>query len=163
MNPTLINTWLVPLATLLAISSSAVGIWFALRDWRLKLQAETRLKASAEVEAQVQLLKLFTEIMTIAHARSGYHVSEKAIELLLSKDFVSRIPAGQIPIKDFLESGAILTLPVGAAAQDAAIAAIYVLGERHEVLRSVAIQALRSLCAFKREIAEPYLKLLEKK
>jgi hypothetical protein len=160
----IIKDWLIPVSTFAGIVATAVGIWLSLRDWRLKVQAETRLKDSAEVEAQVTLLKLFTEIMTIAHARGGYYVSEKAIELLLSQGVAQRLPAGtNVRVKDFLEEGAILTIPVGAAAQDAAIAAIFVLGKRHEVLRDVAIQALRSLCSFKKEVAEPYLKMLESK
>src|SRR5438046_312557 len=164
MTPEIIKDWLIPASTLVGIVATAISIWLSLRDWRLKVQAETRLKDSAEVEAQVTLLKLFTEIMTIAHARGGYHVSEKAIELLLSKDGVGHLPVGtNMKLKDFLEDGAILTLPVGVAAQDAAIAAIFVLGKRHEVLHDVAIQALRSLCSFKREVAEPYLKMLESK
>jgi len=53
---------------------------------------------------------------------------------------------------------AIIILPVGVAAQDAAICAIWVLGKKHEVLKPVAIQALS---IFKPKVASPYLEDLK--
>ena len=57
----------------------------------------------------------------------------------------------------------IITHPVGMAAQDAAIAAIWALGVKHEILRPVAIQALTSLSGFKAKITNPYLADLKSK
>ncbi len=51
----------------------------------------------------------------------------------------------------------IIVHPVGVAAQDAAIAAIWKLGIKHEILRQVAIQALTSLGGFKAKVVQPYL------
>jgi len=62
---------------------------------------------------------------------------------MLSADMYHKLNSGK-PIEDILRS-AVVTLPVGLAAQDAAISAIAELGERHPSLRQVAIQALESL------------------
>lgn len=96
--------------------------------------------------------------MNVAHARGGNVLSEKTVELLFSSNILSK--------KDFrnptelgnkISNCAIFTLPVGAAAQDAAIAAIATLATRHEVLRDAAIQGLESIRTFKPEMVEQHL------
>ena len=52
---------------------------------------------------------------------------------------------------------ATFALPVAVEAQDAAIAAIATLGNRHEILRPAALQALESLMPVKKEVAEKHL------
>ena len=53
---------------------------------------------------------------------------------------------------------ATFALPVAVEAQDAAIAAIATLGNRHEILRPAALQALESLMlGKKKEVAEKHL------
>jgi hypothetical protein len=126
----------------------------------VKIKAETCLTQSAELEADIKLLKLFTEIMTIAHARGGTQVSEKAIEKLLSPETIKTLGLSVSDIRGTIEN-AVINLPVGVAAQDAAICAIWVLGNRHEVLKPVAIQALKSLAGFKAKVASPYLEDLK--
>ena len=51
---------------------------------------------------------------------------------------------------------------IGVASQDAAIAGIWQLGRKHKILRPVAIQGLKTLCQFKKDVAEPYLNDLVK-
>lgn len=79
---------LVPISTFVSLITASSGGWLALREYRLKVEAEIRLKESAEVEADIKLIKLFTEIMNIAHARGEGYVSEKAIEILLSTEIL---------------------------------------------------------------------------
>lgn len=98
-----IKEWLIPISTVFTLISVAVGVWLSLREYRLKLQAETRLKYSSQVELDIQLLKLFTEIMNLAHARGGTHVSEKAVELLLKPEVVRELSAQGKSLTDFLE------------------------------------------------------------
>jgi hypothetical protein len=148
MNLTEIKDWLVPISTSFGIITVAVGVWMSLREYRLKLKAEARLEKSAEVEANIRLLTLFSEFMKTANGRSGYATSEKAIEWFLSNQQpqeVSKSQGGLNNLNQQLEDLAILTLPVGSAAQDSTVAAIAVLAERHEILRDVAAQALDSL------------------
>ena len=99
--------------------------------------------------------------MNIAHARSETYVSEKAIEMILTPEVLKKFSDNEKSLQVFLDH-AVIVLPVGVAAQDAAIAAIGVLGQRHEILRPVAIQALESLMSFKGEIARQYLDDLKK-
>jgi hypothetical protein len=162
MDISIIKEWLVPVSTFVTLITASIGGWLALREYRLKVKAEIRLTQSAELEADIKLLKLFTEIMNIAHARGGTQVSEKAIEKLLSPDVIQALGLSSSNIKDAIES-AVITLPVGVAAQDAAISAIWVLGNRHEVLKPVAIQALKSLIEFKEKVATPYFEDLKGK
>lgn len=135
--------WLVPLSTAIALLATAVGVWLSLRDYRLKVKAQT-------ADIDVQLVKLFTETMEVAHGRGGYLMSEEAIKILVDT------ADSDDEVRQKIDS-ALVTLPVGIAGQDAAIAAVWMLGRRHEQLLPVAMQALISLQSFKPKIATPYL------
>jgi len=145
-----IKEWLVPASTCITLITASIGGWLSLREYRLKVKADIRLTQSTELEADIKLLKLFTEIMNIAHARGGVQVSEKAIEKILSPEVIKELGITKIDIKAAIDN-AVISLPVGIAAQDAAICAIWVLGKRHNVLKPVAIQALMTLSGFKTE------------
>lgn len=155
--PTLdiINNWLVPVSTSITLLITAIGVWLSLREYRLKIKAEIRLTESAELESDIKLLKLITEIIDIAHGRGGTYVSEKAIEKILSPEIFTTL-GESINLKALLEN-LVITLPVGFAAQDAAISAVWTLGKKHPVLTPVAIQALESISLFKSEVAAGYL------
>lgn len=155
-----INNWLVPISTSITLIVTSIGGWLSLREYRLKVKAETRLAESAERETDIKLLKLFTEVMVIAHARGGYKVSEKAIEKILSPDVLQQIGIPKSNIETLLEKS-VIHIPVGFAAQDAAISAIWVLGKKHPLLTPVAIQALESLSTFKSAVAKGYLEDLK--
>ncbi len=156
-----IRDWLVPASTFITLITASIGGWLSLRDYRLRVKAETRVAQSAELEADIKLLTLFTEIMSIAHARGASQVSEKAVEKILTPDLIKELGFDGRSLKDVL-ANAVINLPIGAAAQDAAICAIWVLGQRHEVLKPVAIQALTSLTVFKGQVASPYLEDLRR-
>lgn len=144
-------------AALVAIIGSTAWIW----EYRLKVRAERRLAESAEIESQVKLLSLFTEIMNIAHARGGYEVSEMALEKVLTPETLKTYQPGTAMLGNLL-SDTLIHIPVGMAAQDAAIAAIWKLGKEHEILKEASIQALKSLCTFKADVAGPYLEDIQK-
>lgn len=146
MSPNDVREWLVPVASSISIVSVAVGVWRSLREYRLKLQAEARSERAAAVEADIRLLTLFSELMKTANGRSGYFLSEKTIEWFLNKTTPGEMDDLR-KLRDRIEDIAVMTQPVGSAAQDSAIAAIAVLAERHEILRGVAAQALESLSA----------------
>ncbi|MFC2158963.1 hypothetical protein ACFLT9_14120 [Acidobacteriota bacterium] len=151
---------LVPVSGFVGIITASIAGWLSLKEYRIKVHAETRLARSAELESDIKLLKLFTEIMDIAHSRRRSHVSEKAIEKILSPELIKELNIDHANINTFLQN-AVITVPVGSAAQDSAISAIYVLGLRHKILLPVAIQALESLCKFKKEVAQVYLEDLK--
>jgi len=136
--------WLLSGSAVAAILSTSFAVFRFLADYRVKVRAEGRLVKSAEIENEVKLLKLFTEIMDIAHARGRAELSEKAVELLLSE----KARAGEHEIGRVLNN-AVVVMPVGLAAQDAAIAAIAVLGTKSEILRPSAVQAVQALSTFK--------------
>ncbi|MBM4276827.1 MAG: hypothetical protein FJ130_02960 [Deltaproteobacteria bacterium] len=84
------------------------------------------------------------------------------LEKMLSPEVIKDLGLSGTNIRGAIDN-AVINLPVGIAAQDAAICAIWVLGNRHEVLKPVAIQALTSLLSFKPEVAGPYLEDLKLK
>ena len=157
-----IRAWLVAVSGMLSMSVVAVGIWISLKDYRLKLRAEARLANSTQVELDIKLLTLFPQIMNTAHARGENIYSEKSVELLFQRVMASIDAEGGTAdiepkrIRDALSGAAILAAPVGAAAQDAAIAAIWALGKRHDLLRPVSQRALQSIMEFRPEVARPY-------
>lgn len=147
---------LVPFALAFALISSSAGIWLSLQQYSLKLKSQ-------KVETDIKLMTLFTEIMSIAHARGGYTVSEKIIEKLFDEKILTEEELKDSTIlSKRLAGAATLTTPVGIAEQDAAIAAIAKLAQRHDVLKDVAIEGLSSIKNFKKELAEKYLKILKK-
>jgi hypothetical protein len=150
-----LKDWLVPVSSALGIVSLAITSALALREYKLKARAEARLADSARVESDIKLLTLFVDIMDIAHARGqSVVVSEKMFEAL-----APRLQAAGITDP---KSAAYITLPVGFAAQDAAIAAIAVLGKKHSILFPVALRALESLNTFKANIVGPLLEDLRR-
>lgn len=148
---------LLPWAGAFSLISVAIGCLVTLEQLRLKFQSQ-------KVEADIKLMSHFMEIMKTAHARSGYEVSEKIVENLISQGLLNDIQQMDIPqikqMQDKIEAAAILTLPAGVAQQDAAIASIAILGLRHDVLRPVAIEALEVLKLFKGNVANKYLSVL---
>ena len=151
---------LIPISTFVTLITASIGGWLALKEYRLKVKAETRLAETTELESDIKLLKAFTEIMEIAHARGGYEVSEKVIEKLLTPEIIEQLNVKEANLRDLI-SHAIISLPVGIAAQDAAISAIWVLGKKHSVLTPIAIQALESLSSFKGGVTKEYLENLK--
>jgi len=136
------------LGIILPLIVAVVGIWKTLAVVRVKIEAETRLKQTAEIESQIKLLDLFTKLMDVAHARSGYHFSETIANHLINTDE-----------KDY--SKAVVSFPVGIASQDAAIAAITQLAEQHEILREPTLQGLASMKSFKPELATKCIKRIK--
>jgi len=132
------------LVLLTSLIVAVIGVWKTLAVVRIKIEAETRLKVTAEIESQIKLLELFARLMDVAHARSGYHFSE-----IIAKHLVD---TGN---SDY--SSAIASFPVGIASQDAAISAIANLAIKHEILREPAIQGLESIKTFKPEMASKHL------
>jgi len=141
-----IKDWLVPVSSFFALITISVGAWLSLKEYRLKLKTEARLSNSAQVEADIRLLTLFTEIMNIAHARGGSIVSEKTIEELFDKGILTQDDFGNLKeLNKKIETVSVLNLPVGLSAQEAAIAAIATLVKRHDVLKEPGIEGLKSL------------------
>ena len=155
MNPADLKDWLLPISSAFGIVTVAVGARVALREFALKAKAEVRLAESARVEADIKLVKAFNDLMDVAHARGpSVLVSDKLFEAL-AKQFPALTP---VQAKEL----AIVTMPVGMASQDAAIAGVAALGLRHELLKPMAVQALRSLNAFKPQVAGPLIQQLER-
>lgn len=126
------QVWITVISASISMLAIASGIWLSLREYRIKLRAEQRQQKSADIEAEIRLQTLFTELMAVANGRSGYEISETAAKFTLD-----HLPEGKMSpeqINDALESVCILTLPVGSASQDAAVAAISSLTLKYDVL-----------------------------
>lgn len=154
----IIREWILTISRAIGILTTTIAVWKSLAEYRLKLKAENRVAESERIEADIKLIMHFTEIMDIANARSGYQVSETIIEKLFEQDIITREDSQDLKkLNEKIANAAILTLPVGSAAQDAAIASIAQLAIRHNILKEPAIQALESIEEFKSDIAKKYL------
>jgi hypothetical protein len=150
--------WLLAVSGSATLLSVAISSWLALRQYRFKLREEERLSVSARTERDIKLVKAFSELMDIAHGRSGHVLSEKTVEFLLAHNFV---PDGEMSdpsaIARRLQNASVFALPVGLASQDAAIAALATLGKRHDVLRDLARQGLERLKIVRPDVVARYL------
>jgi ribosomal protein S7 len=154
-----LKEWVLTISASVSMIAVAVGIWMSLREYRIKLQAERRQQQSAEIEAEIRLQTLFSELMKTANGRSGYQVSEKAVEFCLQHIKTTTGDTDIATLNRAIENLAVLTLPVGSASQDAAIAAIAALTLRHKELEEPGLRALQSLCnPVTSKHAEHYLK-----
>jgi len=120
-------------------------IWQILSSYVLKIQAETRLQKSSEAETDTKLLKLFAELVWTANGRAGSHVSDKCIELLFEKGFITKEDVASNAMKGKIGDICIVSLPVGLASQEAAIISLAELGKRYKILFEPARVTLESL------------------
>jgi hypothetical protein len=132
-----IKELLVPVATSVTLLSVAISSWLALRQYRLKLKSE-------KIENDIKLVKAFCDLLNIAHARSQTIYVESYLDKLFEREIITKADFHGLNLDKKIQSGAVI-LPIGAAAQDAAIAAVATLGLRHDVLHEASIQALSSL------------------
>ena len=149
-----IKDWLVPISSAFGVVSVATGAFLALRDFGLKAKAEARLAESSRVEADIKLVQAFNTLLDIAHARGPSILASDKLFAAMSKRF-------EVLSAEQAKDLAVVTMPVGLASQDAAIAGVAALGERHALLRPMAIQALRTLSTFKGSVATELLHRLE--
>jgi len=140
-----IKEWILVLSGSATMLSVAIGIWLSLREYRLKLRAEQRQERSSAIEAEIRLHKLFTDLMGVANGRSGYKISEKAVEFVLAHFNTAEWKKDPQSLNQAIEDVSILTLPVGSAEQDASIAAIASLTKKYPELRVTGMRALDSL------------------
>ena len=134
-----LREWGIALTTIGTIVTVGFGAWRTLKELRLKAEA-------VKVETDIKLIKHFTEVMDIANGRSGYQVSEMAIEKLFDEKVISdadKQNAGDVKKK--IDEVAIITLPVGRAAQYSAIASITTLAKEHKILRAPGQGALEEI------------------
>ena len=120
MTATDVKEWLLVVSGSITLLSVAISSWLALGQYRLKLKEEERLSVSARTETDIKLVKVFSELMDIAHGRSGHVLSEKTVEFLLAHNFVpDREMSDASAVGRKLAAAAIFALPVGEASQDA--------------------------------------------
>ena len=151
------------LANIVGIIGALISAFVLLCQQRTKAKAQVVLLESQRIESQVKLLKTFTELMDIAHARKGTVV----IESILSD---IKIDMGKLGddnysenLKKIIEELAIYSGPVGKGAQYAAIASIYSLAKNNPVLLIPAIKGLESISKFvKEDFVNDYLEDLKK-
>ncbi|UTH73495.1 hypothetical protein [Chromobacterium sp. IIBBL 290-4] len=150
------------LSASISMFTIATSIWLSLKEYRLKLRAEGRQQKSMEIEAEIRLQTLFVELLKIANGRSGYQLSEKTAEFILQNLKVEEgTPLTIQNLNRAVEDAAILSLPVGSASQDAAMAAIAALSLKYIELEAPGIRALESLAStIKSDCARYYLELV---
>ena len=160
-----IKDWLIPISGFVSLITLAIGSWLAVNEYLLKVDIEKRLKNTAQIESNIQLLTLFSKMMLIANSRYDPILSEKVIEGLFQKGIISAEDYDdenkEFPIARKKLDTALLTPAYGLASQDAALAAVYKLGKDNEILREASIEGLSSVKSYIGEKSAKYL-VLEK-
>lgn len=161
MNLTDIKDWLIPVASFIAIIPTSIGVWLSLKEYRLKLQAETRLAESTRAETDIRLLQLFTEILYIASGRKGEAVfSKEILDLLIQRNVLTEDDFNNLDqLKNKISQAAVIAQTPGATSSNAAFASIATLAIRHPVLYESAIEALESFQNqnWNQQLSEKYL------
>ncbi|GEM_PF-927860 len=153
-----LREWILTLSGVATLITLSIGCWKSLAEYRLKTKSENRLSESSQIQADINLLKYFTEIMDIAHARRRTELSEKTVEKIFESQILKIDDnIDFIQLHKNIEDAAMFTFPVGVAAQDAAIASIAELAKKHQILRKPALQGLESIKNFKKDLAEKYI------
>lgn len=156
-----IKDWLIPISTFITLISTSIGIWLSLKQYRIKLFTEIRLKESSRAEMDIRLLKLFTEILIIATGRKGEIIlSDKIVEELVKNnklDFTDLTAGNMDKIRTSVARTAILEPLVGQSSLSAAFASIATLAIRHRVLRLSALQALEDFKEWQPELSQKYI------
>lgn len=145
MNIEAAQSWILVISSSITMLSITVGIWRSLNEYRLKLRAERRSEKSASIEAEMRLHKLFLELMETANARSGYQVSDSMIQSLSENYQWPLDEQARLKLHQNIKDLAVVTLPVGSAQQNSAIAAISSLATRHPELSEAGLCALSSV------------------
>ena len=131
---------IAPVATVLTAALAAIPLY---RQTTLKRQEEARLTRANRAEVDARLYGLFVQLMAKAHARGDSTIAEAAVQAAIS----SGGPLAPISPEAFrrLVQAAIVTYPVGASEQLAAIAAVAELGVRYDSLHAPALAGLDSV------------------
>lgn len=117
------------LSVIVGMIGGVVAAWRAVAEYRLKSQAQ-------RAQLDIDLARHFAEVVPIANGRGGCVLSETAVAAITNV----KPPASEEDLWP-----ALVTLPVGAAAQAAAIRSLAYLGQKHDSLRASAESALVGL------------------
>jgi hypothetical protein len=150
-----IRDWVI----LISIGSAAIGILLSLKEYRIKLQAETRLAESTRAETDVRLLQLFTELLEIASGRMGEAVfSKEILDMLIQKDILTEDDYKSLDsLKSKISKATMIAQTPGIESVNAAYASIATLAKRHPVLYEPAIEALETCRKWNPQLSEKYL------
>jgi len=149
-----VKDWLIPISSAVLLITIAISSLIAVLTYRLKIEKEKRLSLTSQIESEIRLLKIFSEMMPIVDCRHDPIVSDKVIEGLFKSEIITKedYQNYQDPIKRELVElklqSAILFPLYTSGTQNAAIAAIYELGKKNPILRSSAIEGLTSVLSF---------------
>lgn len=133
----------ISVSVVVAVIGSLVAVFQALNEYRLKAQAQ-------RAEIDINLARLFAELVPIANGRGGTVVSEAAMSAVFSSEAIMQrmLAAENESERDVIRDFAVIDVPVGMAMQAAAVRSLGYLGEEYKQLREPARAALNSLDYF---------------
>jgi hypothetical protein len=163
MNIADLRDWLIPVATLIALIPTSIGVWSSLKEYRLKLRAETRLAESARAETDIRLLQLFTELLYIASGRKGEAVySREILDLLVQKNLLTDEDFESVDnLKSKISQAALIAQTPGELSANAAFASIATLAKRHPILVEPALEALESSLTWNPKLSKKYIETIK--
>ncbi len=141
-----VTDWIPVAAPVATVLTAALALRPAYLQYRLRIREDQRLAESARAEVDVRLVGLFTQLMAKAHARGESKVVAEAVTAILTGNG-PLVPTDLSEMKEVLRA-CTATLPIGAAEQEAAIAAIAELGCRYSVLHRPALAGLEDIASW---------------
>lgn len=135
------------ISILMAAISGSISAIVGVMTFKLKIKAENNLKLKNEAEIDINLIKQFSELITIANGRSGYLLSEKAVESFFNahSSLSDKIPDEFGSLNNKIKELALLTIPVGRASQNATAVSLTDLAVKNSILLDAAIVGIQEL------------------
>jgi hypothetical protein len=162
-----IKEWILVASASVTLISVALGSWLTLAQYRVTLKTEERLKENSRIESDIRLVKAYNELAQTAAGRSGYILSEKTVEALLTNGTISKEDFKDLSsLNEKLKKAALIRLPVADIQGVAAVASIGTLATQHQVLRDIGKHSLTEFLLWQdekaRDLANSYLQKLKK-
>lgn len=157
--------WIVAISASVSMLSVAIGIWQTLADYQLKLIAEERLAFSSKAETDIRLINAFNEVIVYASGDRKRQISEKTIELLFQKGFITKSDLDDPKkLNGKLETAASFGTPINLSAAIASTVAMAELAIRYPILRESAMLTMNRniIKSNSPEAVEKYLETLRK-
>ena len=134
---------IVPLLTPLGVFVAALSLW-------PRFMSEARLRESTKVEIDARLSALVSDLMNVADGRAATQISEAMAGAVLASARVREaLDRGDLAdSRNTVSRYAALPVAPGAASQRAAISSLFLLADKHPLLRRSVLQGLESIWYF---------------
>jgi len=152
-----------PATIFLGLLGTFVTIIITLINIFLKTNRQKALIRNQTIKSQINLIKLFVELMNIIDGRQKTEISKEFIEGIINK--ITSINNEEEINKaiDYIKKNAYFSQPIGKASQNAIASAMYYFGIKYDILLEPALMGLKELNGITINVSSENLTMLEEK